>query len=157
MLRVGADHTNNAFAVDHLALVAHFFNRCPYFHVFLNTFVIRPRVRSYGESSTSTRSPGRSRTKFVCVIPAVWAVTISWFESLSRHVAFGISSTTSASTSVTSRKSTRMNANRSQVPIRVHLRSFAATFLFKAESTHTARWPSQPHNARSEPRTTHPS
>ena len=51
---------------------------------FANSLTIRPRVRSYGESSTSTRSPGRSLTKFVITGPAVCAVTSCSFSNLRR-------------------------------------------------------------------------
>jgi len=44
MLRVGADHANDTFAMNDLALVANFLNRCSYFHGFLNNFVMRPLV-----------------------------------------------------------------------------------------------------------------
>jgi hypothetical protein len=32
MLRVGADHANDTFTVDDLALITHFLDRRPYFH-----------------------------------------------------------------------------------------------------------------------------
>src|SRR5439155_1023753 len=41
----------------------------------LNRYVIRPRVRSYGDSSTFTRSPGRIRMKFIRILPLTCAST----------------------------------------------------------------------------------
>lgn len=36
---------------------------------YLNRYTILPRVRSYGESSTVTRSPGKMRMKFMRILP----------------------------------------------------------------------------------------
>src|SRR4051812_47518873 len=70
---VRADHEHAAAAPDDLAPVAHPLHRRPYLHLlspsrsstgptgYLYRYTMRPRVRSYGESSTSTRSPGRIR------------------------------------------------------------------------------------------------
>jgi hypothetical protein len=42
MLRIFADHTHDARAVDDLALVANLFDGCPYFHVrFLFTYPVQ--------------------------------------------------------------------------------------------------------------------
>src|SRR5438876_1979270 len=41
----------------------------------LNRYVIRPRVRSYGDSSTFTRSPGRIRMKFIRILLTTCAST----------------------------------------------------------------------------------
>lgn len=51
---------------------------------FVNNLTIRPRVRSYGDIITSTRFPGRSRTKFVITGPAICAVTSCSFSNLTR-------------------------------------------------------------------------
>src|SRR5688572_31678874 len=67
--RVGADDHHDAAAPDHAALVAHLLHGRPDLHryllfsywAYLNLYTTRPRVRSYGESSTLTRSPGRIR------------------------------------------------------------------------------------------------
>src|SRR5215217_2809289 len=62
--RVGADDPDLPAPTDDLALVAHLLHRRPDLHLhtsYLYRYVMRPRVRSYGESSTRTRSPGRIR------------------------------------------------------------------------------------------------
>src|SRR5215217_5365390 len=63
--RVRADDPDDATPADDLALVAHRLDRRPNLHrgtsPYLYLYVMRPRVRSYGESSTRTRSPGRIR------------------------------------------------------------------------------------------------
>src|SRR5690349_15187874 len=67
VLGVGADDTHHAMAMDHFALVTQLLYRCPHFHdihPFVNSSIIRPRVRSGAESATRTRSPTRKRTKF---------------------------------------------------------------------------------------------
>src|SRR5580704_5181292 len=63
---------------------------------------MRPRVRSYGESSTATRSPGRMRMKFLRIFPEMWASTWCLFSSSTRNIAFGSGSTTVAITSMAS-------------------------------------------------------
>ena len=54
-----------AVAVRHdLAIFTPGLDRCSHFHdacLYLYLYVIRPRARSYGESSRSTRSPGKMR------------------------------------------------------------------------------------------------
>src|SRR5262249_43956541 len=42
---------------------------------YLYRYTIRPRVRSYGESSTATLSPGRMRIKFLRILPETCAST----------------------------------------------------------------------------------
>src|SRR5689334_5529188 len=55
---------------------------------------MRPLVRSYGVSSTSTSSPVSTRMRFLRILPAVWP-RISWpFSRRTRNIAFGSSSTT---------------------------------------------------------------
>jgi hypothetical protein len=44
-----------------------------YPHSYLNRYVIRPRVRSYGDISTVTLSPGRMRMKCMRIFPEIWA------------------------------------------------------------------------------------
>src|SRR5882672_10531599 len=68
VFRVHADDPHHAFAMDHLALVANLFDRRSHFHRF-TFFVILPRPGSCGLNSTSTRSPGTSRTKFRFTTP----------------------------------------------------------------------------------------
>src|SRR3712207_4836327 len=62
--RVRADHEDPTAATDHAAPVAHLLHAGPDLHArsrYLYRYTTRPRVRSYGDSSTLTRSPGRIR------------------------------------------------------------------------------------------------
>src|SRR3954471_16457836 len=60
---------------------------------------MRARFRSYGETSTRTRSPGRMRIRNRRIFPATWPRT-SWpLSSCTRNMAFGSASTTSPSNS----------------------------------------------------------
>src|SRR5688572_19874720 len=63
---------------------------------------MRPRERSYGDSSTFTRSPGRIRMKFIRILPLTCASTRCPFSSSTRNIAFGNGSTTVPSTSIAS-------------------------------------------------------
>src|SRR5216684_5759809 len=93
MLGVHADDPHHGFAVNHLALRTHWFNRRSYFHSFL---VILPRVRSWGVNTTSTRSPGNSRTKFLAFPALGCASTKSPFSSyglVSTHGPFSVTAT----------------------------------------------------------------
>src|SRR5262245_34307343 len=68
---VGADHHGAPVPLDHAAALTHRLDGRAYFHRDPSSGsvaaaqrwrnVIRPRVRSYGESSTLTLSPGRMR------------------------------------------------------------------------------------------------
>ena len=60
------------------------------------------RVRSYGLSSTATRSPGRIRMKFFRIRPETCASTWCLFSSSTLNIAFGNVSTTVAITSIAS-------------------------------------------------------
>src|SRR6188474_2182171 len=64
--------------------------------------MMRPRVRSYGDSSTSTLSPGRMRMKFFRIFPEMCARTWCLFSSSTLNIAFGSGSTTVAMTSIAS-------------------------------------------------------
>src|SRR3954471_14791663 len=60
---------------------------------------MRARLRSYGETSTRTRSPGLIRMRKRRIFPATWPST-SWpLSSCTRNMAFGRASTTSPSNS----------------------------------------------------------
>src|SRR5215208_168168 len=60
---------------------------------------MRARLRSYGETSTRTRSPGRILMRKRRILPATWPST-SWpLSSCTRNIAFGSASTTSPSNS----------------------------------------------------------
>src|ERR687894_547656 len=60
---------------------------------------MRARLRSYGETSTRTRSPGRIRMRKRRILPATWPST-SWpLSSCTLNIAFGSASTTSPSNS----------------------------------------------------------
>src|SRR3989338_3620448 len=60
--------------------------------------MILPRVRSYGDSSSMTLSPGRMRIKFILIFPETCAKTLCWFVSSTRNIAFGSDSVTVPST-----------------------------------------------------------
>src|SRR5664279_456883 len=64
--------------------------------------MMRPRVRSYGDSSTRTLSPGRIRMKFLRIFPEMCASTWFLFSSSTLNMAFGSGSTTVAMTSIAS-------------------------------------------------------
>src|SRR6266487_2520376 len=63
---------------------------------------MRPRVRSYGESSTRTRSPGRIRMKFIRSLPLMCANTRWPFSSSTANIVLGSGSITVPSTSIAS-------------------------------------------------------
>src|SRR6266568_8193545 len=63
---------------------------------------MRPRVKSYGESSTATLSPARMRMKFLRILPETCARTWCLFSSSTRNIAFGSGSITVAMTSMAS-------------------------------------------------------
>src|SRR4029077_609755 len=109
VLRVGANHAHHPAPVNHLALVANLFYRCPNFHfpllaktTYLYRYTMRPRVRSYGESSTATLSPARMRMKFLRIFPEMCASTRGLFSSSTRNIALGSGSMTVAITSMAS-------------------------------------------------------
>src|ERR1700691_5902358 len=97
--------------MNDFALHADFLYGGPDFHVrfpfvseatYLYRYTIRPRVKSYGESSTATRSPGRMRIKFLRIFPENWASPLFLFSSSTRNIALGSGSTTVAITSMAS-------------------------------------------------------
>src|SRR5262245_45622189 len=129
--RVLADHACDALPLDDLAVLAAHLDRRSDLHrlasrlaasprlrlrllkrvaaristmssLYLNRYVIRPRVRSYGDSSTFTRSPGRMRMKFMRIFPLTCASTRWPLSSSTRNIAFGSGSTTVPSTSIAS-------------------------------------------------------
>src|SRR5690349_25097597 len=69
---------------------------------YFRRYVIRPRVRSYGDSSTRTRSPGRIRMKFIRSLPLMCARTRWPFSSSTANIVFGSGSITVPSTSIAS-------------------------------------------------------
>src|SRR5918992_2351227 len=60
---------------------------------------MRARFRSYGDTSTRTRSPGRIRIRKRRILPATWPSTSCPLSSCTRNMAFGSASTTSPSNS----------------------------------------------------------
>src|SRR6267142_4780748 len=78
---------------------------------YLNRYVIRPRVRSYGDNSTFTRSPGRMRMKFMRILPLTCASTRWPLSSSTRNIAFGSGSTTVPSTSIASSLGMRLSGH----------------------------------------------
>src|SRR5919106_1046344 len=95
-----ADHHHHAGALDHLAALAAGLHGRRNFHLIL--YVMRPRVRSYGLSSTRTVSPGRMRMKFWRSFPEMWASTSCPFSRRTLNIAFGRGRITSPSTSMAS-------------------------------------------------------
>ena len=87
MLRVFTDNHDFTLALNNLALFANLFDRRSDFHSeylllkiknlllvsYFDRHVMRPRVRSYGDISTVTLSPGRMRMKFIRSLPEIWA------------------------------------------------------------------------------------
>src|SRR5688572_23715278 len=63
---------------------------------------MRPRVRSYGESSIDTLSPGRIRMKCIRILPEAWASSWWPFSSFTRKTALGRDSVTTADTRIAS-------------------------------------------------------
>src|SRR5215467_7238772 len=72
---------------------------------------MRPRVRSYGESSTATLSPARIRMKFFRIFPEMCASTWCLFSSSTRNIAFGSGSITVAITSMASSLGNRFTSS----------------------------------------------
>src|SRR5690606_29840004 len=64
--------------------------------------VIRPFVRSYGVISTFTRSPARTRMRFLRILPEVCASTSWLLSSFTRNIALGSSSVTVPENSIRS-------------------------------------------------------
>src|SRR5918998_3568041 len=95
-----ADDHHHAGTLDDLAALAAGLHGCGNLHLIL--YVMRPRVRSYGLSSTRTVSPGRMRMKFWRSFPEMCASTSCPFSSRTLNIAFGRGRTTSPSTSIAS-------------------------------------------------------
>src|SRR5690242_4538215 len=105
VLGVLANDHHGAMAPDDLAVVATRLDGRSDLHGFLDYFsryVMRPRVRSYGDSSTRTRSPGRIRMKFIRSLPLMCARTRWPFSSSTANIVFGSGSITVPSTSIAS-------------------------------------------------------
>src|SRR5664279_6608699 len=110
VLWIGADDHHGPVAADHLAVVATGLHRGSDFQRtsfalgagYFSRYVIRPRVRSYGDNSTRTRSPGRIRMKFSRSFPLIWARTRWPFSSSTANIVFGSGSRTVPSTSIAS-------------------------------------------------------
>src|SRR5215469_10419303 len=96
-----ADHPDDPLPADHLALVANLLHRRTDLHGdtdswssgpscrpllqklvpacwggYFARYVMRPRVRSYGDSSSFTLSPGRMRMKCIRIFPEMCASTL---------------------------------------------------------------------------------
>src|SRR3954464_2351389 len=104
--RVDADDPDRTVPAEYLALVARLLDRRSNFHVqvpsYLYRYVMRPRLRSYGVSSTCTRSPGAMRMKCMRIFPEMWASTLCPFSNSTRNMALGSGSTTVPSTRIVS-------------------------------------------------------
>src|SRR6185436_17911446 len=121
VLGVRADDHHGAVAPDDLAVVAPRLDGRSDLHGFLDYFsryVMRPRVRSYGDSSTRTRSPGRIRMKFIRSLPLMWASTRWPFSSSTANIVFGSGSMTVPSTSIASFLATGWSASLSHAECR---------------------------------------
>src|SRR2546426_2986764 len=68
----------------------------------LYRYVIRPLVKSYGDNSTRTLSPGRIRMKCFRILPEMWASTLCLFSNSTWNIAFGNVSRTVPVTSIAS-------------------------------------------------------
>src|SRR5688572_12038125 len=95
-----ADDHHHTRALDDLAALAARLHGCRNLHLIL--YVMRPRVRSYGLSSTRTVSPGRMRMKFWRSFPEMCASTSCPFSRRTLNIAFGRGRITSPSTSMAS-------------------------------------------------------
>src|SRR2546425_2191518 len=105
---VRAEHSDDPATPDHFAFRTDRFDRRFHFHgrsapstdgcSYLNRYVMRPRDRSYGESSTVTLSPGRILMKCIRILPEMCARTTCLFSSSTRNIAFGSGSMTVPST-----------------------------------------------------------
>jgi hypothetical protein len=62
--------------------------------------IMRAFVRSYGEISTLTRSPGTIRIKFLRILPEICASTMCPFDNFSRNIVPGKTSTTTPSVTI---------------------------------------------------------
>lgn len=110
MLLDFADHTYNAIPTNNLAFITNWLNTCSYFHtvlripknVYFDRYMIRPRVKSYGEISKRTLSPGKIRIKCIRIFPLMCARTVCPFSSSTLNIALGNGSKTTPSTSMTS-------------------------------------------------------
>src|SRR5436190_332062 len=125
VLRIGADDHHGAVATDDFAVVAAGLDGGSDFQrildlelglAYLRRYVIRPLVRSYGESSTRTRSPGRMRMKFIRSLPLICASTRWPFSSSTANIVLGSGSITVPSTSIASFLATGVSSSLSGVP-----------------------------------------
>src|SRR4030042_1001298 len=92
MLGVRADDPDNAPTLNNFAPVANSSYRRFYFHFDLK--VILPRLKSYGESSNFTLSPGSIRIKCMRILPETWASTRWPFSNSTLNIALGSASVT---------------------------------------------------------------
>src|SRR5205085_5772733 len=97
VLGVRAEDANHALTLDHLALRANLLHRWTNLHLFSISRIL-PRERSLSESSTPTRLPATSRTKWVPRRSATWARTLTPFSSSTRYIPLGRASRTRPST-----------------------------------------------------------
>lgn len=72
------------------------------YSLYLSLQIILPFVRSYGDISIVTLSPGRMRIKFILSFPLICARIWCPFSNSTWNMAFGNFSTTFPSTSITS-------------------------------------------------------
>ncbi len=65
---------------------------------YLYRYMIRPLVKSYGDSSIVTLSPGKIFIKCILILPEIWAKTLCPFSNFTLKVALGRVSTIVPST-----------------------------------------------------------
>src|SRR3989338_8763607 len=100
MFWVKANHPHRAFSFHDLTTFTNFSYRRFNFHFTLK--VILPRLKSYGESSNFTLSPGSILIKFMRIFPETCARTTWPFSSCTLNMALGRVSIISPSVSISS-------------------------------------------------------
>jgi hypothetical protein len=102
MLRNFTDNINSSASADYFTFLTNRFYRSSDFHIicYLNRLITRPRVRSYGVTSTITLSPGRIRILLTRNLPAMCAKIICPDSICTRKTALGRVSTTLPSSSM---------------------------------------------------------
>ena len=104
MARIRANDTDDSLPSHHLALLTAPLDGRLHLHAnyLLPRQVILPRVRSYGDNSTVTRSPAPTRIKLSLSLPERCAVTSCPLSSSTRNTALGRTSCTTPSISIVS-------------------------------------------------------
>mgnify|MGYP003296073972 CR=1 FL=1 len=93
---------NNQFNKNILYIFTFSFGECAAQNYYFALQVILPRLRSYGDNSNLTLSPGSILIKFILNLPDICACNLCPFSSSTLKLVFGSDSTTTPSTSITS-------------------------------------------------------